>query len=144
MPTHQNRSTVLAGRPRVGAVTVVLNDAVRKLLDDPVPAVLGTVNPDGSPQTSVVWVGMDGNDLLVSTAAGRRKERNVRRDSRVSLTVYDTADPLRYVEVRGVATVAEDIGRELAVRLAEQYDGSGAGRVRAGNISNCRRMWCAW
>jgi PPOX class probable F420-dependent enzyme len=109
-------------------VTVVLNDAVRKLLDDPVPAVLGTVNPDGSPQTSVVWVGRDGNDLLVSTAAGRRKERNVRRDSRVSLTMYDTADPLRYVEVRGVATVAEDVGRELAVRLAEQYEGPGAGR----------------
>lgn len=109
-------------------MTVVLNDAVRKLLDDPVPAVLGTVNPDGSPQTSVVWVGRDGNDLLVSTAAGRRKERNVRRDSRVSLTVYDTADPLRYVEVRGVATVTEDIGRELAVRLAEQYEGPGAGR----------------
>ena len=109
-------------------MTVVLNDAVRKLLDDPVPAVLGTVNPDGSPQTSVVGVGRDGNDLLVSTAAGRRKERNVRRESRVSLTVYDTADPLRYVEVRGVATVAEDIGRELAVRLAEQYEGPGAGR----------------
>ena len=109
-------------------MTVVLNDAVRKLLDDPVPAVLGTVNPDGSPQTSVVWVGRDGNDLLVSTAAGRRKERNVRRESRVSLTVYDTADPLRYVEVRGVATVTEDIGRELAVRLAEQYEGPGAGR----------------
>ena len=109
-------------------MTVVLNDAVRKLLDDPVPAVLGTVNPDGSPQTSVVWVGRDGNDLLVSTAAGRRKERNVRRDSRVSLTMYDTADPLRYVEVRGVATVAEDVGRERAVWLAEQYEGPGAGR----------------
>ena len=109
-------------------MTVVLNDAVRKLLDDPVPAVLGTVNPDGSPQTSVVWVGRDGDDLLVSTAAGRRKERNVRRDSRVSLTVYDIADPLRYVEVRGEATVTEDIGREVAVRLAEQYEGPGAGR----------------
>ncbi|MGV4981990.1 PPOX class F420-dependent oxidoreductase [Streptomyces sp. NRAIS3] len=101
---------------------------MRKLLDDPVPAVLGTVNPDGSPQTSVVWVGRDGDDLLVSTAAGRRKEKNVRRDSRVSLTVYDLADPLRYAEVRGVATVTEDIGREVAVRLAEQYEGPGAGR----------------
>lgn len=90
--------------------------------------MLGTVNADGSPQTSVVWVGRDGDDLLVSTAAGRRKERNVRRDSRVSLTVYDIADPLRYVEVRGVATITEDIGREVAVRLAEQYEGPGAGR----------------
>jgi PPOX class probable F420-dependent enzyme len=110
-------------------VTVTLNDAVRKLLDDAIPAVLGTVNPDGSPQTSVVWVGRDGDDLLVSTAAGRRKERNILRDSRVSLTVYDIADPLRYVEVRGVAAVTEDVGREVAVRLAEQYEGPGAGRA---------------
>ncbi|MFI6353057.1 PPOX class F420-dependent oxidoreductase [Streptomyces sp. NPDC050743] len=109
-------------------MTVALNDAVRTLLDAAVPAVLGTVNADGSPQTSVVWVGRDEDDLLVSTAAGRRKERNVRRDGRVSLTVYDPADPLRYVEVRGTATVTEDVGRELAVRLAERYEGPGAGQ----------------
>ncbi|WP_433452169.1 PPOX class F420-dependent oxidoreductase [Streptomyces sp. CA-142005] len=109
-------------------MTAALNDAVRTLLDAAVPAVLGTVNADGSPQTSVVWVGRDEDDLLVSTAAGRRKERNVRRDGRVSLTVYDPVDPLRYVEVRGTATVTEDVGRELAVRLAERYEGPGAGQ----------------
>jgi len=108
-------------------VTASLNDAVRKLLDDPNPAVLATVNPDGSPQTSVVWVARDGNDLLVSTAAGRRKETNLRRDPRVSVTVYDRRDPLQYAEIRGVATVAEDPGRHLAVRLAEEYEGPGAG-----------------
>ncbi|MGF1431318.1 PPOX class F420-dependent oxidoreductase [Kitasatospora sp. LaBMicrA B282] len=102
--------------------------AVRRLVDEPVPAVLATVNPDGSPQTSVVWVGRDGDDLLISTAAGRRKERNLRRDPRVSLTVYDPADPLRYVEVRGRAEVSEDVGRALAVRLAEEYEGPGAGQ----------------
>jgi PPOX class probable F420-dependent enzyme len=105
-----------------------MNDAVRRILDDPNPAVLATINPDGSPQTSVVWVARDGGDLLVSSAAGRRKERNLRRDPRVSLTVYDPADPQRYVEVRGRATVAEDIGRALAVSLAEAYEGPGAGQ----------------
>ncbi len=104
-----------------------LNDAVRKLLDDPNPAVLATINPDGSPQTSVVWVGRDGDDLLISTAAGRRKERNLRRDPRVSLTVYDQADPQLYAEIRGRASVTEDAGRSLAVRLAEDYEGPGAG-----------------
>ncbi|MER7517752.1 hypothetical protein [Streptomyces sp. NPDC126499] len=49
------------------------------------------------------------------------------RDPRVSLTVYDRADPLRYLEVRGTATVAEDVDRKLAVQLAEQYEGPGAG-----------------
>jgi PPOX class probable F420-dependent enzyme len=100
---------------------------VRRLFDEPFPAVLATINPDGSPQTSVVWVGRDGDDLLISTAAGRRKDRNIRRDPRVSLTVYDQADPQVYAEVRGVATVTEDIGRSLAVQLAVEYEGPGAG-----------------
>jgi PPOX class probable F420-dependent enzyme len=108
-------------------VTLSLNDAVRKLLDDPNPAVLATVNADGSPQTSVVWVGRDGDELVISSQAGRRKERNIRRDPRVSISVLDRDDPLQYVEVRGVATVTEDVGRELAVRLEEEYGGPGAG-----------------
>ena len=112
---------------RVSFMAVSLNDAVRMLLDEPNPAVLATVNPDGSPQTSVVWVRRDGNELLISTAAGRRKERNVRRDPRVSLTVYDHDDPQQYAEVRGLAEVSEDVGRKLAVQLAEEYEGPGAG-----------------
>jgi PPOX class probable F420-dependent enzyme len=106
---------------------VRFNDAVRKLFDDPNPAVLATVNPDGSPQTSVVWVGRDGDELIISSQAGRRKEKNIRRDPRVSISVYDRADPQQYVEVRGVAAVTEDVGRELAVRLDEAYEGPGAG-----------------
>jgi PPOX class probable F420-dependent enzyme len=108
-------------------VTASLNDAVRTLLDEINPAVLATVNPDGSPQTSVVWVARDGADLVISSAAGRRKVRNIERDPRVSLTVYDRADPQQYAEIRGVAAVSEDIGRELAVRLEEEYEGPGAG-----------------
>jgi PPOX class probable F420-dependent enzyme len=108
-------------------MTASLNDAVRRLFDEPNPAVLATVNADGSPQTSVVWVGRDDGDLLISSAAGRRKERNIRRDPRVSLTVYDQRDPQQYAEVRGLATVAEDLGRRLAVQLAEEYEGPGAG-----------------
>jgi PPOX class probable F420-dependent enzyme len=104
-----------------------MNTAVRRLLDDPNPAVLATVNPDGSPQTSVVWVARDGEDLLISSAAGRRKDRNIRRDPRVSLTVYDQRDPQLYAEIRGLATVTEDPGRKLAVRLAKFYEGPGAG-----------------
>jgi PPOX class probable F420-dependent enzyme len=106
----------------------VLNDAVRKLLDDVNPAVLATVNPDGSPQTSVVWVGRDGDDVLISTEAGRRKDKNLRRDPRASLSIFDRNDPLQYAEIRGTATVTEDDGRRLAVALAETYEGPGAGQ----------------
>jgi PPOX class probable F420-dependent enzyme len=108
-------------------MTAELNDTVRRLLDEPNPAVLATINPDGSPQTSVVWVTRNGNDLLLSSAAGRRKERNIRRDPRVSLTVADRRDPQLYAEIRGVAAITEDAGRRFAVQLEEQYEGPGAG-----------------
>ncbi len=109
-------------------MTATLSAAARKIIDAPNPAVLATVNPDGSPQTSVVWVRRDGNDLLVSSAAGRRKDRNLARDPRVSMTVYDQADPLQYVEVRGLASISEDAGLQLAVSLAQEYEGPGAGQ----------------
>ncbi|HTW02370.1 MAG TPA: PPOX class F420-dependent oxidoreductase [Streptosporangiaceae bacterium] len=107
---------------------VSLNDAVRKLLGDPNPAVLATINADGSPQTSVIWVGLDGDDVVISSAAGRRKDRNIRHDPRVSLSVYDQADPEQYAEIRGTATVTEDAGRQLAVLLGEKYEGPGGGQ----------------
>lgn len=108
-------------------MTVNLNDTVRRLLDEPNPAVLATINTDGSPQTSVVWVGREGDELVISSAQGRRKDRNIRRDPRVSLSVYDQEDPETYVEIRGRASVTDDAGRALAVRLAEHYEGAGAG-----------------
>jgi PPOX class probable F420-dependent enzyme len=66
--------------------------------------------------------------VLISTAAGRRKDENLRRDPRASVSVIDKDDSLRYVEIRGLATVTEDLGRRLAVALAEQYEGPGAGQ----------------
>ncbi|MGW0393148.1 PPOX class F420-dependent oxidoreductase [Streptomyces sp. NPDC003042] len=108
--------------------TIALNDAVRRLLDSPHPAVLATLNPDGSPQSSVVWVTRDGDDVLISTERGRRKERNILRDARVGLTVFDLANPYLYAEIRGTATVTEDAGRAVAVRIAEEYLGPGAGK----------------
>ncbi|MFF7247525.1 PPOX class F420-dependent oxidoreductase [Embleya sp. NPDC008237] len=108
-------------------MTISLGDAARKLLDGAHPAVLATVNRDGGPQTSVVWVGRDGDDVLISSEAGRLKERNLRRQPRASLTIYDPADPDVYLEVRGTTTITEDVDRRLAVALAEKYEGPGAG-----------------
>ena len=105
-----------------------MNDTVRGLLDSPYMAVLATLNPDGGPQSSVVWVSRDGGDLLISTTRGRRKALNMLRDPRVGLTVFDPADPDLYVEIRGTATVTEDTGRAVAVRIAEEYLGPGGGK----------------
>lgn len=105
----------------------MLSEAARKIIDGRNPAVIGTINPDGSPQTSVVWVGRQDDDLLISSASGRRKEKNLLRDPRVSLCVFALHDSEQYVEVRGLAAVTVDTGRQLAVALAEKYEGPGAG-----------------
>lgn len=76
---------------------IPLSNATLRLVDGKNYAVLATVNPDGGPQTSVVWVGRDDGDLLFSTVEGRVKHRNMLRDPRVSVTVIDSADPENYV-----------------------------------------------
>jgi len=93
----------------------------RRLFDAAIHAVLATVNADGSPQSSVVWVRRDGDDLLMSTIAGRRKTANMERDNRVSLCAYDPADPFQYVEVRGTVAMVEEGGNELIDELSRAY-----------------------
>lgn len=105
----------------------VLPEFARTLVDGAHIVVLATLNPDGSPQTSPVWVARDGEDLLISTTAGRRKVTNIERDPRVSITVWDPADDERYVEIRGTAVVEDDPGRAFAIALAEKYWGPGGG-----------------
>jgi PPOX class probable F420-dependent enzyme len=113
---------------------IPLSDAVLRLVDGRNYAVLATVNPDGSPQTSVIWVGRDEGDLLFSTVEGRVKHRNMLRDPRVSISVIDSADPENYVELRGRASMAPDIGRQLDTRLSWKYDGKDPDPDRPGAV----------
>jgi PPOX class probable F420-dependent enzyme len=113
---------------------IPLSDAVLRLVDERNYAVLATVNPDGSPQTSVIWVGRDGGDVLFSTVEGRVKHRNMLRDPRVSISVIDSADPENYVELRGRASMAPDIGRQLDTRLSWKYDGKDPDPDRPGAV----------
>jgi len=108
-------------------------DTVR-LLDGPNYAVLATINADGSPQTSAMWVGRDGDDLLMSTVEGRVKHRNMVRDPRVSVTVLDSADPEIYVELRGLVTMTPDFGRKVDTELSWKYDGKDPGEDRPGAV----------
>jgi PPOX class probable F420-dependent enzyme len=119
---------------------IVLSDAALGLLDGPNYAVLATVNPDGSPQTSVMWVGRDVGDLLFSTVEGRVKHRNMLRDPRVSVTVIDSADPENYVELRGRVSMTPDVGRRLDTQLSWKYDGKDPGQDRPGAVRVAVRM----
>jgi PPOX class probable F420-dependent enzyme len=132
-------------RDRNGAATVPgmgipLSEATLKLLDGRNYAVLATVNPDGSPQTSVLWVGRDGSDLLFSTVEGRVKHRNMMRDPRVSVTVLDSSDPENYVELRGRVSMTPDVGRRVDTQLSWKYDGRDPGADRPGAVRVVVRM----
>ena len=115
-------------------MSIPLSDAALALLDGRNYAVLATVNPDGSPQTSVMWVGRDGNDVLFSTVEGRMKHRNMRRDPRVSVTVIDSANPENYVELRGRVSMTPDVGRRFDTQLSWKYDGKDPGEDRPGAV----------
>lgn len=102
-----------------------LNDAARDLIGAAADATLVTLNPDGSPQVSLVWValepGEDGDELVVASLADRKKVRNVRRDGRVALTIV-SSEPgsvrRPYLTVTGTARVVEGGAPELLRQLA--------------------------
>jgi PPOX class probable F420-dependent enzyme len=104
-------------------VAVALDEVTRKLLDGRNFASVATLNPDGGPQASVVWVLRDGDTVLFSAIATRRKVLNLARDPRVSLTVFDTANPYQSAEIRGTAEVTEDPGKRLPRKLSQKYLG---------------------
>jgi PPOX class probable F420-dependent enzyme len=102
---------------------VFMNEDVRKLFDAANYATVTSINPDGGPQSSVVWVRTDGDDVLFSTVKGRRKPRNFERDPRASILVIDPANPFRYAEVRGSVVMEDDPTGELIQELSHKYTG---------------------
>jgi PPOX class probable F420-dependent enzyme len=96
----------------------------RDLVECPPVAALTTVMPDGYPQTSVVWCDFNGAFVRVNTMRGFAKERNMRRDPKVTLLCYDPRQPLRYLEVRGtVEEMTEEGALEHLDTLASKYAG---------------------
>jgi len=115
-------------------MTFTLSPATIRLIEGRNYAVLATISPDGSPHTSVMWVGRDGDDVVMSTVEGRRKQRNMARDPRVSLTVIDTTDGENYVELRGRVTMTPDVGLVVDNRLSWKYDGKDKDPDRPGMV----------
>jgi PPOX class probable F420-dependent enzyme len=85
-------------------------------------AHLATVMPDGSPQVTPVWVDYDGTHVRINSAKGRLKDKNMRRDKRVALSVQDPDNPYRYVEVRGTVDDITESGADADIdALAKKY-----------------------
>jgi PPOX class probable F420-dependent enzyme len=103
----------------------MLSDRDRRILEAPNFASIATTMPDGAPHVSTVWIDVDGDDVLVNTGEGRVKTENIRRDPRVSISVFDQQDdPYEQVVIHGtVVDVTPEGADEHIDRLAKKFLG---------------------
>jgi PPOX class probable F420-dependent enzyme len=100
---------------------VQFDEGTRRLLDGKNFAAVSTLNPDGAPQSSVVWFRREGDTVLFSTSTARQKARNLARDPRISVAVFDMDNPYDSVEIRGRAELVDDTARSLPKELSQKY-----------------------
>lgn len=111
-------------------MTDALNDAARQLLESDAVATVATLGPDGAPQLSAAWVGLEGDEIVFGTLDDQRKLRNLRRDPRIAITLQSARinrwGLREYLVIDGVARITEGGAAELLQRLAWTYIGPGA------------------
>jgi PPOX class probable F420-dependent enzyme len=112
----------------------MLDESVRRILDGKNFATVATVRPDGAPQASVVWIKRDGDVILFSTTAGRQKAKNLAADPRVSVSVFDLANPYDSVEIRGTAELTVDEAKRLPGELSHKYLGTDPPKAEPGEV----------
>jgi PPOX class probable F420-dependent enzyme len=124
-----------------------LSPAARALVDRPVIAALTTLHRSGAPHTTPVWIAREGDDLMVNTASGRVKTRNVERDPRVAVCVVDPDDPMNVLAAEGTVVEVTTEGADALIdALSLKYTGNpifGAhepGRVRLTLRIRCDRV----
>jgi PPOX class probable F420-dependent enzyme len=117
-----------------------LSDKLKALLDSPVFVIVATIQPDGGPQVSPVWVKRDGDDVLFSTTVDRQKYKNLTRDPRVSVVVQPAEAPYTYAEIRGTAEVTTDGARELIDELSVKYTGKTYATFNPASVSDADRV----
>ncbi|HET9531055.1 MAG TPA: PPOX class F420-dependent oxidoreductase [Blastocatellia bacterium] len=87
-------------------------------------ANLATLMPDGTPQVTPVWVDFDGTHVLVNSARGRQKDKNMERNPSVALSILDPDNPYRYLEVRGQVDEITEEGADVHIdKMAKKYIG---------------------
>ncbi len=100
-----------------------LPQEIRDALDEKVFVHLATINPDGSPQVSTVWITRDGDKVLFSTATGRVKPRNIANDPRVALSFSPPSKPYKNFTLQGTVTKTAEDGKWLINSLSDKYLG---------------------
>jgi len=114
-----------------------LTEAHRSFIRNPYYAVVTTIRPDGTPHSTVVWVDEDNGDIVFNTAQGRAKERHVKANPEVSVTIVNPENPYQWLAVSGPATLTAEGGKAMIDRLSNKYQGKdypeewmGPGEVR--------------
>ena len=101
-----------------------MDDKVIKLFEEPNLVFIATIMKDGAPQVSPVWADYENDHVLVNTAEGRIKHKNILRDPRVAISVVDQKNPLNMTTIRGkVIDIIPDYEYKLADKLAKKYMG---------------------
>jgi PPOX class probable F420-dependent enzyme len=105
-------------------MAATIPDNYLDLFRKPAFAHLTTLMPDGSPQVSPVWCEYDGTYVVINSAKGRQKDRNMRRDARVALAISDPDNPYRYLQVRGKVVDITEQGADAHIdKLSHKYMG---------------------
>jgi PPOX class probable F420-dependent enzyme len=100
-----------------------LTEAQAEFLREGHLAIVATVRPDGTPQLTPTWVDSDGKHVLVNTAEGRVKPRNLRRNPNIAVAVIDRDNPYRWLAVTGTAELEHEGAEEHIDALAHRYTG---------------------
>jgi PPOX class probable F420-dependent enzyme len=118
----------------------------QELLAKPNPAIIGTVQPDGSPNTVATWYLWEDGRALVNMDEGRRRLEYLRRDPRVSLTVLDGEQWYRHISLRGRITLQDDPDLADVDRISRHYMGAAYGQRDRGRVSGWIEVesWHAW
>ena len=101
-----------------------LTDALRSFIaDNPYVATVTTLREDGSPHNTIVWIDAEDGSVTFNTAVGRAKERHLRRDPRVAVTIVDPQNTYKWVSISGQAELTTDGADEQIDKLAKKYLG---------------------
>jgi PPOX class probable F420-dependent enzyme len=116
------------------------------VLAKPNPAVIGSVSPDGSPNTVATWYVWDNGRVLISMDEGRRRLEYLRREPRVSLTVLDGDEWYRHITLHGRSTLHDDADLSDIDRISAHYTGRPYSQRERGRVSAWIEVesWHAW
>jgi PPOX class probable F420-dependent enzyme len=123
-----------------------LPDELQRVLANPNPAIIGTVTPDGAPNTVATWYVWEDGHAVVNMDEGRKRLEYLRREPRVSLTVLDGDSWYRHITLHGRITLEEDTDLEVIDRISTHYMGNPYSQRDRGRVTGRIEVesWHAW